>query len=120
MSGNRGSSPWNLNCQDNESHFAEALEQWKELNLSLDFVDFTYKVQKLCPSMVLLLHNWSEIVDHWLSSVESADDEALKTLLEYVASLVIDPDIYLIMLPACSRNWRTTSVQRLLPNIRIF
>lgn len=37
--------------------------------------------------MPLLLHNWKEIVDQWLYAVESADDEALKALLEYASLL---------------------------------
>ena len=34
--------------------------------------------------MPLLLHNWREIVGHWFSALENADDEALKALLESV------------------------------------
>ena len=32
--------------------------------------------------MPLLLHNWREIVDLWLETLDVADDEGLRALLE--------------------------------------
>lgn len=36
--------------------------------------------------MPLLLHNWRDIVGLWMTAVDAADDEALRALLEYVAT----------------------------------
>lgn len=35
--------------------------------------------------MPLLLYNWREIIDLWQALVVSADDEALRALLEYLS-----------------------------------
>jgi U3 small nucleolar RNA-associated protein 20 len=37
--------------------------------------------------MALLVHHWKDVMDLWLVAVDGADDEALKPLLEYVATL---------------------------------
>ena len=70
--------------QDNSSHFYESLQHWKELNLTHAFSQFTKEVEPLSASMPLLVHNWQEVVGVWMKSVESADDEGLKPLLECV------------------------------------
>lgn len=70
--------------QDNDSHFHESLLDWRELNLAPAFIRFAKQADGLSASMALLVHNWKEITDIWLEAVDSADDEALKPLLEYV------------------------------------
>ena len=70
--------------KDDESHFHEAIDDWRQLNLSPAFLRFANKADLLSLSMPLLLHNWREIVELWLSALEDADDEALKALLESV------------------------------------
>lgn len=77
--------------QDNSSHFYESLNHWRELNLTHAFSQFTREVQPLSASMPLLLHNWQEVVKIWMAAVETADDEGLKPLLEYVlAHFLVD------------------------------
>lgn len=71
-------------AQDNESHFHEALLDWRELNLAPAFVRFANRVDGLSASMALLVHHWKEIIDIWLEAVDNGDDEALKPLLECV------------------------------------
>jgi U3 small nucleolar RNA-associated protein 20 len=68
--------------QDNESHFHEALDSWRQLNLAPAFLRFAQKVDLLSASMPLLLHNWREVVSLWLEALEVADDEGLRALLE--------------------------------------
>lgn len=72
--------------QDNESHFHEALEQWRQLSLAPSFVEFAKKADGLSASMPLLLHHWHEIYDLWVEVFEKSDDEGLKPLLEYVVT----------------------------------
>ncbi|OBZ65821.1 U3 small nucleolar RNA-associated protein 20 [Grifola frondosa] len=67
---------------DSDSHFHEALDHWKELNLSPAFLKFAHDSDVLSASMPLLLHNWREIMDLWFGALDAADDEALKALLE--------------------------------------
>ncbi|TFY67729.1 hypothetical protein EVJ58_g1435 [Rhodofomes roseus] len=67
---------------DTDSHFYEALNHWRELNLSPSFVKFAHASDGLSASMPLLLHNWQAVVDLWLDALVSADDEGLKALLE--------------------------------------
>lgn len=68
--------------QDNESHFHEALDDWRQLNLSPAFLRFANQTDSLSASMPLLLHNWREITEFWLTALDAADDEALRALLE--------------------------------------
>ncbi|OAX32581.1 hypothetical protein K503DRAFT_870071, partial [Rhizopogon vinicolor AM-OR11-026] len=75
---------------DNESHFYLALQQWRQLNLSPAFVQFANKVHSLSISMPLLLHNWKEIIDLWKETLDTADDEALKALLDLLNKLAHD------------------------------
>ena len=71
--------------QDNQSHFYVSLQQWRQLNLSPAFIQFVNKADPLSVSMPLLLYNWREIIDLWQALVVSADDEALRALLEYLS-----------------------------------
>lgn len=71
--------------KDDESHFHQALEHWRQLNLSQSFLQFANKAGPMSASMPLLLHNWKEIVDCWIGCLEGSDDEGLRPLLEYVS-----------------------------------
>lgn len=68
--------------QNDESHFRVAIDDWRQSNLSPTFLKFASKAEPLAMSMVLLLHNASELVRLWIEAVEEADDEALQPLLE--------------------------------------
>ena len=70
--------------QDNDSHFHEALDHWRQLNLSPSFILFAHKADLLSASMPLLLHNWKDIYALWIEAFESADDEGFRVLLECV------------------------------------
>ncbi|KAF9222298.1 hypothetical protein BS17DRAFT_735750 [Gyrodon lividus] len=75
---------------DNQSHFYVSLQQWRQLNLSLAFIQFANKADPLSVSMPLLLHNWREIVELWEAAVDAADDEALRALLDLLQKLAHD------------------------------
>ncbi|TCD65551.1 U3 snoRNP protein [Steccherinum ochraceum] len=81
---------FNQEISDNSSHFAEAIDQWRELNLTPAFIKFADSAAELSGSMALLLHNWERVVEKWLLAVESADDEALKALLSLLQALTHD------------------------------
>jgi hypothetical protein len=72
--------------KDTESHFYGALDHWKQLNLSPNFIRFAQKANPLSRSLPLLLHNWKAITDLWIEALESSDDEGLLALLEYAES----------------------------------
>jgi hypothetical protein len=76
------------NLQDNDSHFHEALDHWRQLNLAPSFIKFAGKADGLSASMPLLLHNWRDIYTLWEEALKSADDEGLRALLEYVPHLL--------------------------------
>jgi U3 small nucleolar RNA-associated protein 20 len=68
--------------QDNDSHFHEALDHWRQLNLAPGFIRFANKADSLSASMPMLLHNWREIIDLWVGALETSDDEGMRALLE--------------------------------------
>ena len=70
--------------QENDSYFHEAIQHWRELNLSREFLTFARRVDGLSASMPLLVHHWRQILELWLEAVDKADEEAFKPLLEYV------------------------------------
>jgi len=90
--------------QDNDSHFHEALDHWRQLNLAPSFIQFAKKADGLSASMPLLLHNWREVYELWLEAFQSADDEGLRALLEWVPTLRSHFTCMNIPL-ACSRKW---------------
>jgi U3 small nucleolar RNA-associated protein 20 len=68
--------------QNDESHFFEATEHWRQLNLSPAFVQFATDVANISASMPLLVHHWNDIIKLWIQALDNADDEALVALLE--------------------------------------
>ncbi|KAF8622933.1 hypothetical protein AX15_006611 [Amanita polypyramis BW_CC] len=80
----------NEDLEDTDSLFHSSLEHWRQLNLAPSFLDFAKKVDPLCLSMPLLLHNWREIVKLWVEAVSVADNEGLKALLDLLQKLTAD------------------------------
>jgi U3 small nucleolar RNA-associated protein 20 len=72
--------------QDNDSHFHESLDHWRQLNQSTAFLNFANKADGLSAFMLLLIHNWMEVVDLWIGAVGD-DYEALGPLFECVSSI---------------------------------
>ncbi|KAK0200950.1 hypothetical protein DFS33DRAFT_1090914 [Desarmillaria ectypa] len=68
--------------EDSESHFRDALSHWRQLNLSPSFIAFANKASSLSASLPLLLHNWREVVELWISALKNSDDEGFKALLD--------------------------------------
>ncbi|TFK68467.1 hypothetical protein BDN72DRAFT_821164 [Pluteus cervinus] len=75
---------------DDDSHFHQALEHWKQLNLSHGFLSFASKAGPLSASMPLLVHNWKEIVEYWILALRSSDDEGFRPLLDLLQKLAHD------------------------------
>ncbi|KAG8862294.1 U3 snoRNP protein [Tulasnella sp. 330] len=76
--------------EDTESHFHTCLSTWRELNLAATHLSFSRRVEPMCRSMALLLHNWEEIVDMWMESLSAAEEEALQPLLDMMNNLTHD------------------------------
>jgi hypothetical protein len=79
--------------QENQSSFNEALNHWRELNLTTTFINFAGQTNGISRSMALLLHHWKEVVDFWLAAMSKADDESFRPLLkcatEFFPSLIL-------------------------------
>ncbi|KAF8957355.1 armadillo-type protein [Flammula alnicola] len=75
---------------DNDSHFHEALDHWRQLNLAPSFIQFANKADGLSASMPLLLHNWREIYTLWEGALQCADDEGLRALLDLLQKMAHD------------------------------
>ena len=71
--------------QDNDSHFHQAIDHWRQLNLAPSSIQFMNKADSLSASMPLLLHHHGQIVELWITALDAGDNEALKALLEYVS-----------------------------------
>ncbi|KAJ3935001.1 MAG: armadillo-type protein [Lentinula lateritia] len=76
--------------EDTQSHFFEALLHWQQLNLSPSFIKFSQKSASLSSTLPLLLHNWHEVVDLWLETQASSDDEGLKAILDLLQKIAQD------------------------------
>ncbi|KZT18582.1 hypothetical protein NEOLEDRAFT_1246369 [Neolentinus lepideus HHB14362 ss-1] len=72
------------------SHFREAIDNWRQLNLSPAFLAFANRVDGLSASMPLLLHHWREIVDLWTIALDESDDEGVVALADLLQKLVHD------------------------------
>ncbi|KAF6761032.1 U3 snoRNP protein Utp20 [Ephemerocybe angulata] len=75
---------------ENGSHFHEALDHWRQLNLSPGFIQFVNQADSMSASMPLLLHNWREIIEIWITAMESSDDEGLRALLDLLQKMAHD------------------------------
>ncbi|KAJ1305976.1 hypothetical protein OPQ81_010691 [Rhizoctonia solani] len=78
------------NIEDNQSHFQVSLEQWRQLNLSPNFVSFANRASSLSGSLPMLLHHWEEVVSLWVDAVGTSDDEGLKPMIELSTCLMYD------------------------------
>jgi U3 small nucleolar RNA-associated protein 20 len=85
-----GEPKFDYSIDDNDSHFHNALEHWKQLNLSPDFIRFAHVAAPLSASMPLLLHNAVAVTNHWLEAAATADDEGLRALLDLLQHLAHD------------------------------
>lgn len=99
---------------DNASHFHEALDHWRQLNLSPGFIQFANQVDPMSMSMPLLLHNWRDIIGLWVTAMEGSDDEGLKALLECVLCSHFPRKMLTVTLVYC-RRWLMTYEQRSHP-----
>ncbi|EPQ55347.1 hypothetical protein GLOTRDRAFT_42472 [Gloeophyllum trabeum ATCC 11539] len=75
---------------DGSSHFHEALDHWRQLNLSPAFLVFANKADGLSASMPLLLHHWKDILNLWATAVEESDYEGLIALADLLQKLAHD------------------------------
>ncbi|KAF9479084.1 hypothetical protein BDN70DRAFT_879151 [Pholiota conissans] len=75
---------------ENDSHFHEALDHWRQLNLAPSFIQFANKADGLSASMPLLLHNWRDIHALWEEAYKAADDEGLRALLDLLQKMAHD------------------------------
>ncbi|KAF8270231.1 armadillo-type protein [Lactarius quietus] len=83
-------SKFDNDIEDDGSHFFVAIEHWRQLNLSPAFIRFAADAADMSASMPLLVHHRKDIIQLWLSALDSADDEALVALLDLMQKFVHD------------------------------
>ncbi|KAK2463026.1 hypothetical protein APHAL10511_004681 [Amanita phalloides] len=119
----------NEDVEDNDSLFHGSLDHWRQLNLAPSFLKFANRVDSLCLSMPLLLHNWREIVNLWIEAVQHADNEGLKALLDLFQKLAADlrtvllpqyQSLLCILLALLPKNISTDALTILLSTLTAF
>ncbi|TID22040.1 HEAT repeat protein-like protein [Venturia nashicola] len=76
--------------QELASHFRNALEKWRETNLSEDFSNFSREVGSLCDNLPQVLHHQDKILDLLLGYIEKGNTVAVEPLLDLVPRLAQD------------------------------
>lgn len=76
--------------QDLASHFRNALERWREINLSEDFTNFSREVGSFCDNLPQVLHHQDKILDLLLAYIERGNTVAVEPLLDLVPRLAQD------------------------------
>lgn len=72
------------------SHFLVTLEHWKEVNVSGNFTDFLYEVEKNCQTLPQILHHQKSIFTSLEKHIRVMDVNSLQPLLELVAQFIHD------------------------------
>ncbi|XPS98877.1 U3 snoRNP protein [Ascochyta lentis] len=72
------------------SYFRDSFLEWKELNLSENFVHFSRKVSPLCDSLPQVLHHSDRIIDLLIEFIEKGERYSEEPLLSLVAHLAHD------------------------------
>ncbi len=73
-----------------QSHFQTSLDEWKELNLSVNFVDFYREAKPLCESLPQLLHHQNRIFELLVKFIDRKDHLSLEPLLSLTSHLAHD------------------------------
>ncbi|QDS71851.1 hypothetical protein FKW77_009958 [Venturia effusa] len=76
--------------QELASHFRNALEKWRDTNLSEDFTNFSREVGSLCDNLPQVLHHQDKILHLLLEYIEKGNTVAVEPLLDLVARLAQD------------------------------
>ncbi|KAJ3050202.1 U3 snoRNP protein [Rhizophlyctis rosea] len=76
--------------EDTESHFKQSLENWTELNCTIQFTRFVRSVRPYAQSLVQILYHKTEIVTLLASHLEEAGNLAYEPLLDLCTALVKD------------------------------
>nr|ASF90194.1 hypothetical protein SPAR05566 [Bartheletia paradoxa] len=77
--------------QDTDSFFNEALQSWRELNLTIPYVQFSNRVNKFVKSLPQLLHHKDQVVAELIGVLEDDEQEiAYVPILDLVAQLSRD------------------------------
>ncbi|KAF9352647.1 U3 snoRNP protein [Mortierella sp. AD094] len=74
------------------SFFNDALEEWKELNLSAPFVRFGLDVKNYCQTLPQLLYHKEQVVDLLIKNLNEGNTLALEPILDLTTQLSKDLD----------------------------
>ncbi|KAF9352003.1 U3 snoRNP protein, partial [Mortierella sp. NVP85] len=74
------------------SFFNDALEEWKELNLSAPFVKFGLQVRNHCQTLPQLLYHKEQVVDLLVKNLDDGNVLALEPILDLTTQLAKDLD----------------------------
>jgi U3 small nucleolar RNA-associated protein 20 len=72
------------------SYFRDSFAEWKELNISENFVHFSRKVSPLCDSLPQVLHHSDRIIDLLIEFIEKGEKHSEEPLLSLLAHLAHD------------------------------
>ena len=74
------------------SFFNDALEEWKELNLSAAFVRFGLDVRNYCQTLPQLLYHKDQVVELLIKNLSEANVLSLEPVLDLTTQLSKDLD----------------------------
>lgn len=72
------------------SFLLAAIEHWKEVNLSGDFIELLEVVEPLCQTLPQIYHHQKKIFDTLISHLDRADMNSIQPVLELMAQFVHD------------------------------
>lgn len=67
--------------EENETYFYKAIQKWKVLNLTTEYVNFGKKVERII-TLPQLIHRKDEVVNLLIESLENGTPLTLQPLLE--------------------------------------
>jgi len=73
-----------------DSFLKEALDRWKDTNLSENFSNFVREVQPICGSLPQMIHHQQRVMSIITSYIEKRDDLSLEPLLDLLANFAHD------------------------------
>ncbi|KAI7708614.1 putative HEAT repeat protein, partial [Hortaea werneckii] len=78
--------------EETDTYFGRSLQEWRDLNLSTTFTNFSREVGPFCDNLPVLLHNETKIMDLLVAYIKRADALAMEPLLSLMSHFAHDLD----------------------------
>ncbi|KAI7239213.1 putative HEAT repeat protein [Hortaea werneckii] len=78
--------------EETDTYFGRSLQEWRDLNLSTTFTNFSREVGPFCDNLPVLIHNETKIMDLLVAYIERADALAMEPLLSLMSHFAHDLD----------------------------